>query len=97
MQQGTAVFTAEIPNDVTGIIFNTESNGTYQTVNITTGIADNAQFVINTTTDGQGHYTVDRGPSYYLVGSMNSWTENNNYLLSLSPAACRTPACSLQM
>ena len=41
----------------------------------------------NTTTVSNNHYTVDRGPSYYLVGSMNRWTEDDNYLLSLSPSA----------
>ncbi len=74
---GSSVYTYEIPKDVTGIIFN---NGSAQTVDITSGIKDGAVWTINNTTSG-GKYTVSQ-LTYYLVGSMNGWSNNDNYAFS---------------
>ena len=85
MQQGKKVFTATIPNDVQGIIFNNGTSGDEnQTVDITSGIVDNAQFYINTSVSG-AKCEVESGPIYYLVGSNNNWTSSSEYALTLSP------------
>lgn len=81
MTQGKTVFKGEIPSDATGVIFN---NGTQQTADIETGITNNAQWVITTSTDSSGHFTVESGPTYYLVGSMNSWSNNGSYAFTLN-------------
>lgn len=84
MENGTTVFSATIPKDVTGIIFN---NNTDQTVDIKSGIVDNMQWYITNETDSSGHYSVENGPTYYLVGGMTDWGRDNSYQLSLAPAA----------
>lgn len=82
MTEGKAVFKAEIPNDVTGVIFN---NGSSQTVDIESGIKNNAEWVVTTVKDGN-NYKVESGPTYYLVGSMNSWSNHADYVFSLNAA-----------
>lgn len=82
MTQGKNVFKAEIPSDATGVIFN---NGTAQTVNIESGIVNNAQWVVTTEKDGN-NYKVESGPTYFLVGGMNSWSNNDAYAFTLNTA-----------
>lgn len=82
MTQGSAVFKAEIPNDVTGVIFN---NGSSQTVNIESGIKNNAEWVITADKDGN-NYKVETGPTYYLVGDMNGWKNTDGYAFTLNTA-----------
>ncbi len=82
MTQGNAVFKAEIPNDVGGVVFN---DGLSQTVNIESGIVNNAQWVVTTAQD-EGKYIVESGPTYYLVGSMNNWSNHDNYAFTLNTA-----------
>ena len=79
MKNGSTVFSAEIPKDVTGVIFN---NGSSQTVDITENISDNAQWAIKSQTTN-GRNNVEKGPTFYLVGTMNNWSQNDQYALSL--------------
>ena len=87
MEQGNAVWVADIPKDATGVIFNNGAAlNTKQTVDITSGIQNNAQWVIKTTTT-DGKYEVEEGPTYYLVGTPTDWGRQSGYALSLNRAA----------
>ncbi|MBQ3330215.1 MAG: starch-binding protein [Ruminococcus sp.] len=77
---GTKVYTFDIPTDVVGIIFR-DSTGAKQTDNIESGFADGAVWSITGYTN---NYSVSKMPDYYLVGSMNSWTENDDYKFAIS-------------
>ena len=80
---GTKVYTYNIPNDVSGLLFtNGASSGTKQTVDITSGISDGKIWTINSTINN-GKYTITVPPDYYLVGTMNSWTQTANYKFSI--------------
>lgn len=89
MNQGNKVFTAEIPSDVDGIIFNSGAGGDKnQTVDITGSsyIKDNAHIYINASVNN-AKCTVSENPTYYLIGSISSWGVNDDYAFSLSPSA----------
>ena len=81
---GNKVFKFDVPKNVSGIIFNVE-NGSKQTVNIESGITDGAVFVISTEKSGN-NYKVSLAPTYYLVGSMNGWSNNDDYAFSITNA-----------
>ena len=85
MTRGGTVYTAEIPSDATGVIFNNGNGGNgNQTVNITGAlIHDNAQYYINPSSNS--NCSVEEAPTYYLVGTMSSWGKNDNYAFTLSP------------
>lgn len=85
MTQGGTVYTAEIPKDATGVIFNNGNSGNgNQTVNITGDmIHDNAQYYINPSYNS--NCSVEEAPTYYLVGTMSSWQHNDDYAFTLSP------------
>ncbi len=84
MQNGGTVYSAVIPRGVTGVIFSGVSNSSRkQSVDIITGINDRASWVIKTTTTS-GKYDVEAGPTYYLVGSMNGWSQNDEYAFELN-------------
>ncbi len=86
MTQGNKVYKAEIPSDVTGIIFNDgASSNTKQTPDITSDIANHKEWVVTSTTSND-KYVAESGPTYYLVGNMNSWTNNNDYAFTLNTA-----------
>ena len=66
---GQKVYKAEIPSDAKGIVFNDgAATNAKQTVDITTDIADGAQWYTIDEKDGQGHYKV------VLVGSEEGTT-----------------------
>ncbi len=81
---GNKVFKFDVPKNVSGIIFNVD-NGSKQTVNIESGITDGAVFVISTEKSGN-NYKVSLAPTYYLVGSMNGWSNNDDYAFSITNA-----------
>lgn len=85
MTQGGTVYTAEIPKDATGVIFNNGNGGNgNQTVNIEGNmIHDNAQYYINPSNNS--NCSVEEAPTYYLVGTMSSWNQQSQYKFTLSP------------
>lgn len=87
MTQGGTVYTAQIPSDATGIIFNNGNKGdSNQTVDITESsyIKDNAHIYINASVNS-AKCTVSEDPTYYLTGTMNSWGTDAQYAFTLSP------------
>ena len=63
MNGGQIVYAVEIPEDVTGIIFNNNSGS--QTVDITTGIADDAWwYTENSYTNGKANVNTTASPAY---------------------------------
>ena len=81
---GNKVFKFDVPKNVSGIIFNVD-DGSKQTVNIESGITDGAVFVISTE-KSDNNYKVSLAPTYYLVGSMNGWSNNDDYAFSITNA-----------
>ena len=96
---GEKVYQAAIPSGTTGVVFN---YGSSQTVDITTGIVDGAQwYPIEAQTDGKytvGYVTPSQpteaptsavvgSTSYYVVGNMNDWTINASYKLTKNTLA----------
>ena len=82
---GTKVYSFEVPKNVSGIVFtNGASSSTKQTGDITTGIADGATWTIGSASSN--NYPVSAAPDYYLVGTMNNWTNNANYKFTLVPS-----------
>ena len=80
---GTKVYSFQVPKNVSGIVFtNGASSSTKQTGDITSGIADGATWIIGSASSN--NYPVSVAPDYYLVGTMNNWTNNNNYKFSIS-------------
>ena len=77
---GNGVFTAQIPMNTKGIVFNNGSGK--QTVDITSGIEDNAVWIISSETSGS-KYKADTAPTYYLIGSMNGWTDQEDYIFRI--------------
>lgn len=79
---GTKVYKFDIPKNVSGLVFtNGASSSTKQTVDITSGIEDGAIWTIGSASSN--NYPVSAAPDYYLVGSMNNWSNNNSYKFSL--------------
>ena len=79
---GSTVYTCTIPADATGLVFNNGNAGnSNQTVNIS-GIEDGAVWTINNDTS-DGKHTVSTAPEYYLAGTMNNWSCNDDYAFSL--------------
>ncbi len=80
------IYTATIPSNVTGVIFNNgDKTAMKQTVDITTGIADGAVWAVYNQTDANGNYTPKEVPTYYLVGTMNNWNSETAPVLTLTP------------
>lgn len=80
---GTKVYSFEVPKNVSGIVFtNGASSSTKQTGNITSGITDGATWIIGSASSN--NYPVSVAPDYYLVGTMNSWSNKDNYKFSIS-------------
>ena len=79
---GTKVYTFDLPKNVSGIVFTDgASSSTKQTGDITTGITDGAIWTIGSA--NSNNYPVSAAPDYYLVGTMNSWSNNSDYKMSL--------------
>ena len=79
---GSKVYTFELPKNVSGIVFsNGAASGTKQTGNITTGFKDGAIWVIGSVS--QNNYPVSAAPTYYMVGTVNGWSNNDNYAFSI--------------
>ena len=79
------IYTKDIPDGVTGIIFSNGSGD--QTTNINSGIADGAFWRIQTSTtwnDNMNKRNWSLEQSYYLVGTMNSWGFDDAYKFVLS-------------
>ena len=70
-----SVYTINIPKDESGLLFHNGSDS--QTSDITSGISDGAAWTISS--DGSVN-------QYFLVGSMNSWSNNDNYAFTLNTA-----------
>ena len=81
---GKKVYSYELPKDATGVVFN-NGNG-QQTVDITSGFKDGAVWTIENTMSGT-KYNVSSAPDYYMVGTMNNWTNDDEYKFSLIPSA----------
>ena len=80
---GSTVYTCTIPDDATGLVFNNgNADNSNQTVNIESGIEDGAVWTINFDTY-DGKHTVSTAPEYYLAGTMNNWSCNDDYAFSL--------------
>ena len=70
------IWSADIPSNAKGIVFNNGSNNSLsQTVDVTQGIKDGAQWAIlnEKDTTETSKYKVHAVPDYYLVGTMTSW------------------------
>ena len=75
---GTKIYRYDVPKNISGMVFNIGSNEK-QTVDITAGIKDGAVFTISSKKDSSGKYCVD---VFYLVGTMNGWSNRADYALS---------------
>ena len=82
-KKGTKVFTADIPAAATGILFTNGYNGdANETVDVTSGIVDGKIWKIE---NGYGSKkAANFASTYYLVGTMNGWSNSDDYAFSIS-------------
>ena len=82
---GKKVYSYELPKDAAGIVFNNGSGK--QTVDITAGFRNGAVWTIDDSTATDGKYNISSAPDYYMVGTMNNWTNEDEYKFSINPSA----------
>ncbi len=73
------VFTATVPSNVTGIIFNNGNTANIKKTEDITGISGDTIFAVSISTNGSTIRSRIISADYYLVGSMNGWTAKTEY------------------